>query len=99
MKSIDPRITTGLLIGKDKAGLSVRLNEYFPARRLKRCKADFVSPHYLLCTREFVRRMKREGYPVFVWTVNNEKIMDRMIALRVDGIISDRPDLLMKHIH
>ncbi len=99
VKSIDPRITTGLLIGKDKAGLSVRLNEYFPARRLKRCKADFVSPHYLLCTREFVRRMKREGYRVFVWTVNNEKIMDRMIALRADGIISDRPDLLMKRIH
>ena len=43
--------------------------------------------------------MKREGYPVFVWTVNNEKIMDRMIALRADGIISDRPDLLMKRIH
>ena len=43
--------------------------------------------------------MKREGYPVFVWTVNNEKIMVKMIALRVDGIISDRPDLLMKHIH
>ena len=31
-------------------------------------------------------------------TVNDEKIMDRMIALRADGIISDRPDILMKHI-
>ena len=76
----------------------MRFNEYFPVRRLKRCKADFVSPHYLLCTGEFVRRMKREGYPVFVWTVNDEKIMDRMIALHADGIISDRPDILMKHI-
>ena len=45
-----------------------------------------------------MRRMKREGYHVFVWTVNDEKIMDRMIALRADGIISDRPDILMKHI-
>ncbi len=98
VKSIDPRIRTGLLLGKENAGLGVRLNEYFPARRLKRCKADFVSPHYLLCTREYVRRLKREGYPVFVWTVNDEKIMDRMLALHVDGIISDRPDLLIKHI-
>jgi len=29
-----------------------------------------------------------------VWTVNKPEDMTRMIALGVDGIISDRPDLL-----
>lgn len=98
VKAIDPRIKTGLLLGREKAGFNVRLNEYFPARRLKQCRADFVSPHYLLCTREYIRRMRREGFPVYVWTVNDESIMDRMLSLHVDGIISDRPDILIQHM-
>ena len=98
IKMIDPRIKTGLLLGKEKAGMNVRINEYFPGRRVKRCKADFISPHFLLCTKEYIRRMKSKGISVYVWTVNDEKVMDRMIKLHVDGIISDRPDILIKHI-
>ncbi len=95
VKAIDPRIKTGLLIGREHAGIGVRLNEYFPVRRLKRCKADFVSPHYLLCTREFVSRMRRKRIPLYVWTVNEEKMMNRLMRLHVDGIITDRPDVLI----
>jgi glycerophosphoryl diester phosphodiesterase len=36
------------------------------------------------------------GLRVVVWTVNKEEDMARMIGIGVDGIISDRPDLLRK---
>jgi glycerophosphoryl diester phosphodiesterase len=39
--------------------------------------------------------MKRLGYPVWVWTVNEPKRMERMLTLGVDAIITDRPDLAL----
>ncbi len=36
----------------------------------------------------------RGGYEVHVWTVNTEEEMERLLGWGVDGIITDRPDLL-----
>lgn len=94
VKAIDPRIRTGLLLGRENAGLGVRLNEYFPGRRMKKCGADFISPHYLLCTREYIRRMQKKNIPLYVWTVNDRKVMKKLIRQGVTAIISDRPDVL-----
>jgi len=42
----------------------------------------------------YVQRQHDRGYRIFVWTVNERDEMDRLINLGVDGIITDRPDLL-----
>lgn len=46
-------------------------------------------------TPRFVRVAKRRGLDVHVWTVNNPDDMERMLDAGVDGIMTDRPDLLM----
>ncbi|KEF34442.1 glycerophosphodiester phosphodiesterase [Deinococcus sp. RL] len=45
-------------------------------------------------TPAFVRAMHRRGVAVQVWTVNAPNEMRRLIRMGVDGIITDRPDLL-----
>ena len=98
IKSIDPNITAGLLVGTKTADTKRRFNEYFPERRMKDCKADFIAPHYSIATREFVFRMHRKHKKIYVWTVNGIPAITKYLKRNVDGIITDMPDagVLMK---
>ncbi len=45
-------------------------------------------------TAGFVRRAHRHGLHVHVWTINEVPAMHRLLDLGVDGIVTDRADLL-----
>lgn len=93
IKSIDSDINAGLLLGYKNANFKRRFNEYFAERRLRACRADFVSPNYALATPIFIRRMHLLKKKIFVWTVNESKLINKYINRNVDGIITDRPDV------
>jgi glycerophosphoryl diester phosphodiesterase len=48
-----------------------------------------------LLDRETVERLHGLGKAVFAWTVDHREEMERLISIGVDGIISNRSDLLM----
>ena len=47
-------------------------------------------------TERFVRVAHSHNIQVHAWTINKTAEMERLIALGVDGIITDRPDLLLE---
>ena len=49
-----------------------------------------------ILTPRFIRDAHSRGMDVHVWTVNQAEDMQRMIDLGVDGIITDRPDILLE---
>jgi glycerophosphoryl diester phosphodiesterase len=60
---------------------------------------DGAAVHRKLLRKNFVRRFHRRGGRVFVWTVDDRKDMEKFIAWKVDGIISNCPHRLqaLKH--
>jgi glycerophosphoryl diester phosphodiesterase len=47
-----------------------------------------------ILSRRFIREAHRRNLPIHVWTVDDPAAMRRLLAWGVDGIQTDRPDLL-----
>ena len=52
------------------------------------------SPYYLLVNKKLVRQCHSHQMKLVPWTVNDVKSMRRLIRLKVDGIITDYPNLI-----
>jgi glycerophosphoryl diester phosphodiesterase len=84
----------GLLLGKFKAPPWTRISEFFPMKRCRKAKADFLVVYFKLLRFGFLERARRRGIPVFVWTVNDEEMIWKLLNdKRVHAIITDQPDL------
>jgi glycerophosphoryl diester phosphodiesterase len=57
-------------------------------------KPEIYSPHFKLLKPKKVKWLHDNGVKVIVWTVNTREDMGKMIAMGVDGIITDYPDLI-----
>jgi glycerophosphoryl diester phosphodiesterase len=98
VQSFDPRglqlihqkypgtITSLLIEGFDKRSLDEQLLQlgFTPA---------VYSPHFSLVTPELVKQCHGKNMKVIPWTINSIDEMKKQVALVVDGIISDYPDL------
>lgn len=61
-------------------------------RMVKAAGGAVWSPYFGDVTPAKIAEAKTLGLKVVVWTVNEPKDIERMLALKVDGIISDYPD-------
>ena len=76
------------------AGFNPRDHGGSVPRTIKAAGGTIWSPDYGDVDAHSVAEAHQLGLPVIVWTVNEPADMARLIDLGVDGIISDRPDLL-----
>ena len=87
----DPEIKVALLIDEQE-NIASKLS-------MMSFKPQIISPYYLLLSSDSVKSYQQQGYQVIPWTVNDAAAMQRMISYKVDGIITDYPNLLMDVLH
>jgi glycerophosphoryl diester phosphodiesterase len=49
-----------------------------------------------IVTQRFVKYVQNRGLKISVWTINDPKTLKKLIDMKVDGIITDKPKLLME---
>ncbi|OZV69007.1 glycerophosphodiester phosphodiesterase family protein [Winogradskyella aurantia] len=59
-------------------------------------KPEIISPFFKLLTSKIVKNYHAEGYTIIPWTVNDVEDMEQVISFKVDGIITDYPNKLLK---
>jgi glycerophosphoryl diester phosphodiesterase len=89
MKRLAPEIRLAALVESDARGFVAMARE---------AGAGIVSPDVRLVTAEKVKAAHEAGIQVVPWTANTVEQWDRLIAAGVDGIITDDPAELVRHL-
>jgi len=87
-KKSGPEIDTGYL--------TPPLLHPFSVGAARRLKCATINPNKTSLTSRFVSKAHAVDIRIFPWTVNNPDEMQRLIDIGVDGIITNKPDILNK---
>lgn len=89
-----PDIERGYLMGTQSLRPDVRARELWPFLALKRVAAHAWHPYYdLPAVDQIIPLVRRAGYAVNVWTVDDLEAIRHMAACGATGIITNKPDL------
>jgi glycerophosphoryl diester phosphodiesterase len=99
IRSLDPTLPVHLLIHPSpRQGFSNWVLGLLSLAHLRLGGASGLVVHRALARPGLIRRAHRKGLSVTVWTVDSAGEMQRFIRLGVDGIITNRPHLLLQVI-
>jgi glycerophosphoryl diester phosphodiesterase len=89
LKRLAPEIRLAALFDRDS-------RDFQPIAR--EAGASIAAPNHRLVTREKVKSAHKAGVQVVPWTANTQAEWDRLVEARVDGIITDDPEELIRYL-
>jgi glycerophosphoryl diester phosphodiesterase len=84
IRRLDSRIETGLIYAKHKNPITSAL----------RLNAQYLVPLYRLTHTKHIKDAHKNGLKVVVWTINTAKEAEEYRGKGVDGIATDKPDII-----
>ena len=86
VRELDDIVETGLIYTNHKN----------PIKTASDLKANYLLPLYRFTHTADVQKAHQNGLKVIVWTINKSEEVAEYVKKGVDGITSDRPDILVK---
>lgn len=95
LEAASPHLPRAYLMGTQTGHPGVRFRESWPLLALHEMNVQAWHPTYRIpLVVRVIPVVRRAGYIVNVWTVNDPAMMRRLISQGADGIITDTPDVL-----
>jgi glycerophosphoryl diester phosphodiesterase len=95
-KTLCPMARCGLLV-EDNRDSPPSDGSQVLIERLKKADADFLAAEACLVSMDFTRRLSEEGYPVWVWTVDEPEEIVRFLRFPgIQAVITNRPDVAVE---
>lgn len=91
-------MSLGLIIGVPTLNPFSMTGQTLPWALSRRLNFSVLSIETVLCQSMLVERIRREGRRLFVWTANDERTYQKIIARDVDGIVTNYPDRLARFL-
>jgi glycerophosphoryl diester phosphodiesterase len=88
-------VATSASIADLRAFMASKNSQTQTAPQLKALQVPEYAFGLQVLTREFVEAAHKQSLEVHVWTINDEAGMRRVMALGVDGVMTDYPDRLL----
>ncbi|MCG8348016.1 MAG: glycerophosphodiester phosphodiesterase [Chloroflexales bacterium] len=99
LQRIAPDICRGYLMGIRTLKPKVRARELWPFLALRRAQASAWHPSLELPLLPWIIPIvRRAGYSVNVWTVDDPALMQRLVQCGTTGIITNRPDVAWQSV-
>ena len=98
VSSFLPRVLGGLRRLDARLPLGIICENPRQLRRWRGLPVDSIIAHQSLITRRLLQEVHGAGKCLYVWTVNRRSMMVRLADWGVDGIISDRTDVLAQTV-
>lgn len=96
----DYGIKTGLIIDVNLKNAGFIPFGYFPKKKIKDSRADFIEPRWEFVNRKFLIKSQKFKKPVFPWVVNRRRLIKRFLKEKmIKGIITDRLDLVQESLY
>lgn len=92
VRSVEPKISTGLLIG----GRNGNVCPIQLCQKLSLIGSNILNVHHELITPEFAYEVRRRGITLWCWTVDDIDRIRELLSYGVQGITSNYPDIFEK---
>ncbi|ABL78565.1 glycerophosphodiester phosphodiesterase [Thermofilum pendens] len=89
VKELAPEVSVGVLLEEWD-------DEYLEIA--EKLGAEALLPYYEALSRDLVERIKKRGFKVITWTVDDPEVAERLYRLGIDGVITDDPCLLARRL-
>lgn len=76
--------------------ISFRLTHHWVLRQAIKTGVDYINLYYIFATKSFINKLHSHGFKVNVWNVNTAPLMRKLIKSGIDGIFTNRPDVLKR---